>query len=431
MQYIQYQSEKDLERIIARPTLDSNDLLPAVQEIMNKIKTNGDNALIELTEKFDGTKPRSICIEKDQIEASSTVISSELKQAIELAAANIKKFHSAQNPKTLEVEVTPGVNCSQKAVAIEKVGLYVPGGTAPLFSSVLMLAIPAVLAGCKEIVLCTPPNRQGKVPEPMLYAAKVAVLKKIYCVGGAQAIAAMTFGTETIPKVDKILGPGNQYVTAAKQLAFLQGTAIDMPAGPSEVLVIADETSNPAFVAADLLSQAEHGVDSQVILVCTSNSQIRAINKEIEQQLEILPRKLIATEALKNSTTVLVSDLEEAMFISNSYAPEHLIIASENFESISPKVTNAGSVFLGNLTPESAGDYASGTNHTLPTNMAARAFSGVNMDTFMKKITFQQITEKGVQNIGEAVFTMALNEELQAHANAMLLRLNSIQNPLT
>ena len=431
MQYIQYQSEKDLERIIARPTLDSNDLLPAVQEIMNKIKTNGDNALIELTEKFDGTKPRSICIEKDQIEASSTVISSELKQAIELAAANIKKFHSAQNPKTLEVEVTPGVNCSQKAVAIEKVGLYVPGGTAPLFSSVLMLAIPAVLAGCKEIVLCTPPNRQGKVPEPMLYAAKVAGLKKIYCVGGAQAIAAMTFGTETIPKVDKILGPGNQYVTAAKQLAFLQGTAIDMPAGPSEVLVIADETSNPAFVAADLLSQAEHGVDSQVILVCTSNSQIRAINKEIEQQLEILPRKLIATEALKNSTTVLVSDLEEAMFISNSYAPEHLIIASENFESISPKVTNAGSVFLGNLTPESAGDYASGTNHTLPTNMAARAFSGVNMDTFMKKITFQQITEKGVQNIGEAVFTMALNEELQAHANAMLLRLNSIQNPLT
>ncbi|PLX23894.1 MAG: histidinol dehydrogenase [Salinivirgaceae bacterium] len=431
MQYIQYQSEKDLERIIARPTLDSNDLLPAVQEIMNKIKTNGDNALIELTEKFDGTKPRSICIEKDQIEASSTVISSELKQAIELAAANIKKFHSAQNPKTLEVEVTPGVNCSQKAVAIEKVGLYVPGGTAPLFSSVLMLAIPAVLAGCKEIVLCTPPNRQGKVPEPMLYAAKVAGLKKIYCVGGAQAIAAMTFGTETIPKVDKILGPGNQYVTAAKQLAFLQGTAIDMPAGPSEVLVIADETSNPAFVAADLLSQAEHGVDSQVILVCTSNSQIRAINKEIEQQLEILPRKLIATEALKNSTTVLVSDLEEAMFISNSYAPEHLIIASENFESISPKVTNAGSVFLGNLTPESAGDYASGTNHTLPTNMAARAFSGVNMDTFMKKITFQQITEKGVQNIGEAVSTMALNEELQAHANAMLLRLNSIQNPLT
>lgn len=427
MQYIQYQSKEDLKRIITRPTLDSKDLIPAVQEIMAEVQQYGDKALIRLTEKFDGIIPESLLIDKQQIEKSEAGISNELKQAIDLAAVNIKKFHSAQMPKELSIEIVKGVSCSQRAVPIEKVGLYVPGGTAPLFSSVLMLAIPAVLAGCKEIVLCTPPNRQGKIPAPMLYAAKASGLEKIYCAGGAQAIAAMTFGTETIPKVDKILGPGNQYVTAAKQLAFLQGTAIDMPAGPSEVLVIADETSNPAFVAADLLSQAEHGVDSQVILVCTSNKQIKAIDQEIEQQLEILPRKLIANEALKNSTKVLVANLDEAMEVSNNYAPEHLIIASENFREIVGKITNAGSVFLGNLTPESAGDYASGTNHTLPTNMAARAFSGVNMDAFMKKITFQELTPEGVLSIGNTVFTMAMNEELQAHANAMLLRLNSVQ----
>jgi histidinol dehydrogenase len=428
MQYIQYQSTEDLKRIVSRPTLNSEDLIPAVQNIMTDVQENGDEALVRLTEKFDEIKPDNLFVDKQMIDDSETSISNELKQAIDLAAANIRKFHKAQMPVELNIEVVAGVNCSQKAVPIEKVGLYVPGGTAPLFSSVLMLAVPAVLAGCKEIVLCTPPNRQGKIPTPMLYAAKAAGLEKIYCVGGAQAIAAMTFGTESIPKVDKILGPGNQYVTAAKQLAFLQGTSIDMPAGPSEVLVIADETSNPAFVAADLLSQAEHGIDSQVILVCTSNEKIKAINQEIEQQLEILPRKLIATEALKNSTAVLVANLGEAMEVSNSYAPEHLIIASENFAKIVDKITNAGSVFLGNLTPESAGDYASGTNHTLPTNMAARAFSGVNMDAFMKKITFQELTSEGVRNIGNTVFTMAMNEELQAHANAMLLRLNSIQN---
>jgi histidinol dehydrogenase len=428
MQYIQYQSAEDLKSIVSRPTLNSEDLTPAVQNIMTDVQENGDEALVRLTEKFDGIKPDNLFVDKQMIDDSETSISNELKQAIDLAAANIRKFHKAQMPVELNIEVAAGVNCSQKAVPIEKVGLYVPGGTAPLFSSVLMLAVPAVLAGCKEIVLCTPPNRQGKIPTPMLYAAKAAGLEKIYCVGGAQAIAALTFGTKTIPKVDKILGPGNQYVTAAKQLAFLQGIAIDMPAGPSEVLVIADETSNPTFVAADLLSQAEHGIDSQVILVCTSNEKIKAINQEIEQQLEILPRKLIAIEALKNSTAVLVANLGEAMEVSNSYAPEHLIIASENFAKIVDKITNAGSVFLGNLTPESAGDYASGTNHTLPTNMAARAFSGVNMDAFMKKITFQKLTSEGVRNIGNTVFTMAMNEELQAHANAMLLRLNSIQN---
>jgi histidinol dehydrogenase len=427
MQYIQYQSAEDLKSIVSRPTLNSEDLIPAVQNIMTDVQENGDEALVRLTEKFDGIKPDNLFADKQMIDDSETSISNELKQAIDLAAANIRKFHKAQMPVELNIEVAAGVNCSQKAVPIEKVGLYVPGGTAPLFSSVLMLAVPAVLAGCKEIVLCTPPNRQGKIPTPMLYAAKAAGLEKIYCVGGAQAIAALTFGTKTIPKVDKILGPGNQYVTAAKQLAFLQGIAIDMPAGPSEVLVIADETSNPTFVAADLLSQAEHGIDSQVILVCTSNEKIKAINQEIEQQLEILPRKLIAIEALKNSTAVLVANLGEAMEVSNSYAPEHLIIASENFAKIVDKITNAGSVFLGNLTPESAGDYASGTNHTLPTNMAARAFSGVNMDAFMKKITFQKLTSEGVRNIGNTVFTMAMNEELQAHANAMLLRLNSIQ----
>jgi histidinol dehydrogenase len=399
MQYIQYQSAEDLKSIVSRPTLNSEDLTPAVQNIMTDVQENGDEALVRLTEKFDGIKPDNLFVDKQMIDDSETSISNELKQAIDLAAANIRKFHKAQMPVELNIEVAAGVNCSQKAVPIEKVGLYVPGGTAPLFSSVLMLAVPAVLAGCKEIVLCTPPNRQGKIPTPMLYAAKAAGLEKIYCVGGAQAIAALTFGTKTIPKVDKILGPGNQYVTAAKQLAFLQGIAIDMPAGPSEVLVIADETSNPTFVAADLLSQAEHGIDSQVILVCTSNEKIKAINQEIEQQLEILPRKLIAIEALKNSTAVLVANLGEAMEVSNSYAPEHLIIASENFAKIVDKITNAGSVFLGNLTPESAGDYASGTNHTLPTNMAARAFSGVNMDAFMKKITFQKLTSEGVRNI--------------------------------
>lgn len=428
MQYIQFQSQEDLKRIVQRPTLDSNDLITAVKSIMENVRTNGDKALVELTAQFDGVTPNGICVRKDQIQASESAVSSELKQAIMQAADNIRNFHKAQMPTPINLEVAPGVNCAQKAVAIEKVGLYVPGGTAPLFSSVLMLAIPALLAGCKEIILTTPPNKKGNIPMEMLFAAKVAGLEKIYCVGGAQAIAAMTFGTETVPKVDKIFGPGNQYVTTAKQLAFLQGVAIDMPAGPSELLVIADETSNPAFVAADLLSQAEHGVDSQVILACTSDEQIKAIFQQIDEQIAELPRKLIAKEALKNSTTVKVENLEEAMMVSNAYAPEHLIIASDKSAELGTKVKNAGSVFLGNLTPESAGDYASGTNHTLPTNMAARAFSGVNMDAFLKKITFQELTAKGIESIGASVVTMAKKEQLQAHANAMQLRLGSTQN---
>ncbi|HKK60613.1 MAG TPA: histidinol dehydrogenase [Salinivirga sp.] len=428
MQYIQYTNQKDLNSIIKRPVREKEDLFPVVRKIMDEVKNNGDRALINFSEKFDGNAPKYISLNKTTMEENVKGISDDLKDAIDLAIKNIKQFHLAQISSEIKIEPAPGVICEQRAVPIEKVGLYIPGGTAPLFSSVIMLAVPAVLAGCKEIVLITPPDINGEIPTTIQYAALQSGLTTIYCGGGAQGIAALTYGTEGIPKVDKILGPGNQFVTAAKQLAFLEGIAIDMPAGPSEVAVIADADANAAFVAADLLSQAEHGTDSQVLLIGTNDKKLNEIEKELNKQIKDLPRSEIAKTTLSKSLVVKTSDTDEAMSISNAYAPEHLILATSNARELATKVTNAGSVFIGALTPESAGDYASGTNHTLPTNRAATAFSGVNMDAFMKKITFQELSSEGVNSIGKAVVTMAQNEQLQAHANAMQLRINNLKN---
>jgi len=428
MQYIQYTNQKDLNSIIKRPVREKEDLFPVVRKIMDEVKNNGDRALINFSEKFDGNAPKYISLNKTTMEENVKGISDDLKDAIDLAIKNIKQFHLAQISSEIKIEPAPGVICEQRAVPIEKVGLYIPGGTAPLFSSVIMLAVPAVLAGCKEIVLITPPDINGEIPTTIQYAALQSGLTTIYCGGGAQGIAALTYGTEGIPKVDKILGPGNQFVTAAKQLAFLEGIAIDMPAGPSEVAVIADADANAAFVAADLLSQAEHGTDSQVLLIGTNDKKLNEIEKELKKQIKDLPRSEIAKTTLSKSLVVKTSDTDEAMSISNAYAPEHLILATSNARELATKVTNAGSVFIGALTPESAGDYASGTNHTLPTNRAATAFSGVNMDAFMKKITFQELSSEGVNSIGKAVVTMAQNEQLQAHANAMQLRINNLKN---
>jgi histidinol dehydrogenase len=354
-------------------------------------------------------------------------ISPGLKKAIELASANIEKFHTAQKPEIRKVETMPGVICWQKPVAIEKVGLYIPGGTAPLFSTVLMLAIPARIAGCKEIVLCTPPGKNGKIHPAILFAAKFAGVKKVFKLGGVQAIGAMAYGTESVPKVHKIFGPGNQYVTAAKQLVSMNEVAIDMPAGPSEVMVVADETSNPAFVASDLLSQAEHGADSQVILVANSQDLIEQVKNEISRQLEKLPRKEFAKKSLENSVLIVMENEQETVDLINEYAPEHLILSTKNYTELAEKVTNGGSVFLGNFTPESTGDYASGTNHTLPTNGWARSYSGVNLDSFLKKITFQEISGDGLKSIGPAIEMMAAAEELEAHKNAVSLRLKEIK----
>src|SRR6056297_693185 len=428
MQYIQYTNQKDLNSIIKRPVREKEDLFPVVRKIMDEVKNNGDRALINFSEKFDGNAPKYISLNKTTMEENVKGISDDLKDAIDLAIKNIKQFHLAQISSEIKIEPAPGVICEQRAVPIEKVGLYIPGGTAPLFSSVIMLAVPAVLAGCKEIVLITPPDINGEIPTTIQYAALQSGLTTIYCGGGAQGIAALTYGTEGIPKVDKILGPGNQFVTAAKQLAFLEGIAIDMPAGPSEVAVIADADANAAFVAADLLSQAEHGTDSQVLLIGTNDKKLNEIEKELNKQIKDLPRSEIAKTTLSKSLVVKTSDTDEAMSISNAYAPEHLILATSNARELATTVTNAGSVFIGALTPESAGDYASGTNHTLPTNRAATAFSGVNMDAFMKKITFQELSSEGVNSIGKAVVTMAQNEQLQAHANAMQLRINNLKN---
>ncbi|WP_462281421.1 histidinol dehydrogenase [Salinivirga cyanobacteriivorans] len=428
MQYIQYTDQKDLNNIIKRPVREKEDLFPVVRKIMDEVKNNGDRALINFSEKFDGNAPKYISLNKTTMEENVKGISDDLKDAIDLAIKNIKQFHLAQISSEIKIEPAPGVICAQRAVPIEKVGLYIPGGTAPLFSSVIMLAVPAVLAGCKEIVLITPPDLNGEIPTTIQYAALQSGLTTIYCGGGAQGIAALTYGTESIPKVDKILGPGNQFVTAAKQLAFLEGIAIDMPAGPSEVAVIADADANAAFVAADLLSQAEHGTDSQVLLIGTNDKKLNEIEQELNKQIKDLPRSEIAKTTLSKSLVVKTSDTDEAMSISNAYAPEHLILATSNARELATKVTNAGSVFIGALTPESAGDYASGTNHTLPTNRAATAFSGVNMDAFMKKITFQELSSEGVNSIGKAVVTMAQNEQLQAHANAMQLRINNLKN---
>lgn len=413
--------------LLKRPLFNVSELYSKVQEIINGIRKNGDSSLRDYTLKFDGVSIDAFAVTDTEISEAEKLVSDDLKAAIELARKNIETFHAAQKPETRKTETTPGVVCWQKTVAIEKVGLYIPGGTAPLFSTVLMLAIPAQIAGCREIVLCSPPNKEGKIHPAILYAAKVAGVTQIYKLGGVQAIGAMAFGTESIPKVDKIFGPGNQYVMAAKQLVSMNDVSIDMPAGPSEVLVLADTTSNPAFVASDLLSQAEHGADSQVVLVANSQETIEKVLEEIEKQVVELPRMVLASKALTNSVLIALKDQQDQIVLINEYAPEHLIISTKNYESYIDKIVNAGSVFLGEFTPESAGDYASGTNHTLPTNGWARSYSGVNLDSFLKKITFQEITEEGLKSIGPAIEVMAAAEELQAHKNAVTLRLKQIQ----
>ena len=413
----------DWSTLTSRPTKEAQDLRKIVLDVFEKIQTEKDEALIEFTEKFDGVKLTSLEVSKEEIEEAKSLISEELKHAIELAASNIEKFHAVQREEVKVIETTKGVNCWRESRGIENVGIYIPGGTAPLFSTTLMLGIPAKLAGCKNIILCTPPNKSEKVHPAILYTANLIGIEKIYKIGGIQAIGALTFGTETIQKVDKIFGPGNQYVTAAKQVAQNFGVAIDMPAGPSEVLVIADETSIPKYVAADLLSQAEHGIDSQVILLTNNEQTLNETISEINTQLAILPRKELAAQALKNSRGIVLNSIEECVSFSNIYAPEHLIFACESSENYIGKIINAGSVFLGNYSCESAGDYASGTNHTLPTNGYAKNYSGVSLDSFIKKITFQKLSAEGIQNIGPAIELMAEAEELFAHKNAVTLRL--------
>ncbi len=426
MNFIKYPSQEQIKKIIERPHLDVSQLNATVASVLADVKENGDKAVIAYEEKFDHVKLASLAVTEAEIDEAEALVSQDLKDALILAHENIAKFHESQKFESTKVETAPGVVCWQKSVAIEKVGLYIPGGTAPLFSTVLMLATPAKIAGCKEIVLCTPPNREGKVNPAILMAARVAGVSKIFKAGGVQAIGAMAYGTESVPKVYKIFGPGNQFVMAAKQQVSLHDAAIDMPAGPSEVCVIADETSNAAFVAADLLSQAEHGIDSQVILISTSEDMIHQVEKELETQLAALPRHEIAEKTLVNSNFVLVHDKEEAMALSNAYAPEHLIIATSDYDALAEKVINAGSVFLGNFACESAGDYASGTNHTLPTHGYALAYNGVNLDSYNRKVTFQHLTEEGIKSIGPAVVCMAENEQLEAHANAMRLRVKDV-----
>jgi len=427
MKIIKYPGKEDWKEILKRPALNTESLNDTVKGILNRVKAEGDKAVLEFEATFDKVQLASLTVSADEIKEAESLISDDLKAAIILAKENIETFHSAQRFTGKKVETRPGVVCWQKAVGIEKVGLYVPGGTAPLFSTVLMLATPARIAGCKEIVLCTPPNREGKVHPAILFAANLAGVNKIFKAGGVQAIGAMAYGTESVPKVYKIFGPGNQYVTAAKQLVSLRDVAIDMPAGPSEVEVLADQSANPAFVAADLLSQAEHGIDSQAVLITTSEELIEKVCAEVESQLAQLPRKEIAAKSLDNSKLILVKDMDEAISMTNEYAPEHLIIETANYMEVAEQITNAGSVFLGSLTPESAGDYASGTNHTLPTNGYAKAYSGVSLDSFIRKITFQEITSQGIQTIGPAIEIMASNEQLDAHKNAVTVRLNSLK----
>ena len=424
MNIIRYPKREDWASITERPQLDTSTLNATVSNILGDIKANGDEAVRKYEEMFDHVRLDSLAVSENEIEEAWNSVPTELRQAIELAHANISSFHEAQHFNGVKVETAPGVTCWQKSVPIEKVGLYIPGGTAPLFSTVLMLATPARIAGCREIVLCTPPDRNGNVNPAILVAARVAGVSKIFKTGGVQAIGAMAYGTESVPKVYKIFGPGNQYVMAAKQQVSLHDAAIDMPAGPSEVCVVADNSCDAAFVAADLLSQAEHGIDSQVLLISTSEEFIQKVEREIERQLALLPRKDMAAKALENSKFVLVADDDEAMDLANTYAPEHLILPSDNFDTLAAKVINAGSVFLGRYACESAGDYASGTNHTLPTHGYALAYNGVNLDSYNRKITFQHLTREGVQSIGKAVVVMAENELLEAHANAMRVRMN-------
>ncbi|WP_026713622.1 histidinol dehydrogenase [Flavobacterium daejeonense] len=413
--------------ILERPTKTVNDIEGTVKEIFAAIQKDGDLAVAKYTTQFDGVSFENIEVTTAEIEAAITSLPADLKDAIALAKANVETFHKVQQTTRVSVETVEGVQCWQEKRPIQKVGLYIPGGTAPLFSTVLMLAVPAKIAGCKEIVLCSPPDKQGNINPAILYAANLCGVTKIIKAGGIQAIAGMTFGTNSIPKVYKIFGPGNQYVTVAKQLATQFGVAIDMPAGPSELLVVADDTAVPAFVASDLLSQAEHGTDSQVILVSTSKSMMDAVENEIQSQLEVLPRKAIAEKAIANSKLIFVENDEIALNLINEYGPEHFIVCTANNDFYVDNIENAGSVFIGNYTPESAGDYASGTNHTLPTNGYAKNYSGVNLDSFMKSMTFQKISEKGIQNIGKAIEIMAEAEGLQAHKNAVTLRLKSLE----
>ena len=428
MNIIKYPKQEEWAEICQRPHLDITQLQATVNTVLSDVRTRGDEAVKEYEERFDHAVLTSLAVTEAEIDEAERLVSEELKAAIVLAHENIHQFHAAQKFEGHKIQTREGVTCWQKSVAIEKVGLYIPGGTAPLFSTVLMLATPAKIAGCREIVLCTPPNREGKVNPAILVAARVAGVSKIFKAGGVQAIGAMAYGTQSVPKVFKIFGPGNQYVMAAKQQVSLGEVAIDMPAGPSEVCVLADETANATFVAADLLSQAEHGIDSQVLLISTSEDMMQQVQAEVERQLNLLPRKEIAQKALENSRMVLVASADEMMALSNAYAPEHLIIQTKNYDEMAAQVINAGSVFLGQYACESAGDYASGTNHTLPTHGYATAYSGVNLDSYCRKITFQHLTEEGVRQIGRAVELMAGAEQLDAHKNAMTVRLGAIDN---
>lgn len=427
MDIVFYPQKTEWEGLTKRPVYNQEELFDSVRKIFNDVKNNGDNAILEYTGKFDNIMPKILSVSKQTIDASGAQLQPGLMDAINIAKNNIEEFHNSQKENVKIIETQPGVKCWRQSHPIENVGLYIPGGSAPLFSSLLMLGIPAKLAGCEQIIVCTPPNAAGEVEEIILFAAKTIGLDSIYCVGGAQAIAAMTFGTETIPAVDKILGPGNQYVTAAKQLATLEGVAIDMPAGPSEVLVIADDTANPDFVASDLLSQAEHGPDSQVLLLTDSETLLNQVLKAVEEQLNVLPRKDIASTALSSGKAILLDSILTAMDFSNLYAPEHLIIATRNALSMSGSVKSAGSVFIGNYSCESAGDYASGTNHTLPTNRFARNYSGVSLDSFYKKITFQELSRDGIKNLGPVIEVLAEAESLDAHANAVRIRRKFIE----
>lgn len=428
MKSIELPELKTWADLCQRPTIDLDQLNSNVMEILNTVREKGDEALMNYALAYDKVSLSNLIVTEKEITDASKLVDSTLKKAIELASSNISKFHKSQFEKVAKVETSPGVTCWRESKPISKVGLYIPGGTAPLFSTVLMLAIPAKIAGCKEIILCTPPRKDGSIDPAILYSASVVGVTKIIKAGGAQAIAALTFGTESTPKVDKIFGPGNQYVTKAKEIVRQYGVAIDMPAGPSELLVIADESSVPSFVASDLLSQAEHGTDSQVILLSNSKKVIEEVFEELDSQLSKLPRKEIAEKSLNNSTSILMNSIKECFEFSNLYAPEHLIVASEKAEDYIELVNQAGSVFLGNYSCESAGDYASGTNHTLPTNGYARNYSGVSLDSFLRKITFQSLTKEGIQNIGPAIECMAEAEQLFAHKNAVTIRLNSLKN---
>jgi histidinol dehydrogenase len=430
MQVFEEPSKQDWEALLQRPNFEAAELLPKVQSILDAVALEGDAALMRFSATFDQVQLKTIVIDSTVLQAAEAMVVPALKTAIQSAKVNIEIFHQAQLKKEEKIETMPGVWCWRKSVGIEKVGIYIPGGTAPLFSTVLMLGIPAKLAGCKEVILCTPPRKDGTVDPAILYAAGLVGIQQIYTIGGAQAIAAMAYGTATVPKVFKIFGPGNQYVTAAKQLIQQQGVAIDMPAGPSEVCVYADETAVPSFVAADLLSQAEHGADSQVLLIASNRNIVDQVQIELEQQLAELPRQDFATKALGNSKAIVLALREDAIQLINDYAPEHLILSVDNALVVAEKIINAGSVFIGNYSPESVGDYASGTNHTLPTNGHAKAYSGVSVDSFVKKISFQQLTEMGLKNIAQTVIQMASGEQLEAHAQAVAIRVKEIESKM-